>query len=121
MLDDPLHDTEVVHHLHKGNEEDDGSQDTGEEPVLGDDGILIEEEDGTDFGLLQEVSGEEGEPLEDLEPSTGLEDKEGDGLLEEKSDDDRLPGKEAGPDQTLSHNVVGVIRTADRKTTHHGT
>jgi hypothetical protein len=23
MLDNPLHDAEVVHHLHKGNEEDD--------------------------------------------------------------------------------------------------
>ena len=91
MLNDPLHDTEVVHHLHKGNEEDDGGQNASEEPVLGDDGVLIKEEDGTDFGLLQKVSGEEREPLEDLETSTGLEDEEGDGLLEEQSDDDRLP------------------------------
>ena len=91
MLDDPLHDTKVVHHLHKGNEEDDGSQNASEEPVLGDDRVLIEEENGTDFGLLQKVSGEECEPLEDLETSIGLEDEEGDGLLEEESDDDRLP------------------------------
>lgn len=91
MLDDPLHHTEVVHHLHKGNEEDDGSQNASEEPVFGDDGILIKEEDGTDFGLLQKVGGEEGEPLEDLETSVGLENEESDGLLEEESDDDRLP------------------------------
>lgn len=86
VLDDPLHDTEVIHHLHEGNEEDDSRQNTSEEPVPCDDGVLIEEEDGTDFGLLQEVGGEEGEPLEDLETSVGLEDEEGDGLLEEETD-----------------------------------
>lgn len=55
MLNDPLHDTEVVHHLHEGNEKDDSTQNTGEEPVLLDDGLLIEEEDGPDFGLVQKV------------------------------------------------------------------
>ena len=99
MPNDPLHDTEVVHHLHEGNEEDDSSQDTSEEPVLGDHGLLIEEEDGTDFGLLQKVGSEEGEPLENLETSIGFEDEEGDGLLEEETDDDRLPTGWRGPDQ----------------------
>jgi hypothetical protein len=77
--------------LHKGNEEDDSSQNTGEEPVLVYDGLHIEEEDGTNFGLLQEVGGEEGDPPEDLETSVGLENEEGDGLLEEETDDDRWP------------------------------
>jgi hypothetical protein len=91
VLDDPLHDAEVVHHLHKSNEEDDSTQNTGKEPVLVDDGLPIEEEDGTDFGLVQEVRGEEGEPPENLETCVGLEDEEGDGLLEEETDDDRGP------------------------------
>lgn len=92
MLDNPLHDTKVVHHLHKGNKKDDSTQNTGEEPVLFDHGLLIEKEDSTDLGLFQKVRGEEGEPLEDFETSVGLEDEKGDGLLEKKTDDDRLPG-----------------------------
>ena len=90
MLDDPLHDTEVVHHLHKGNEEDDSTQNANKEPVLVD-GIFIEEESGTDFGLVQEVGGEEGDPPENFETGVGLEDEEGDGLLEEETDDNRRP------------------------------
>ena len=91
MFNDPLHDTEVVHHLHKGNEENDSSQNTGEEPVLVDDGLLVEKEDGTDFGLLQEVGGEESDPTEYFETSAGFENEEGDGLLKEETDDDRWP------------------------------
>jgi len=91
MPDNPLHDAEVVHHLHKGNEEDDSTQNASKEPVLGDDGVLIKEENGTDFGFVQEVGGEEGEPLEDLETCVRLEDEEGDGLLEEETDDNRRP------------------------------
>jgi hypothetical protein len=53
---------------------------------------LIEEERGANLGLPQEVGGEECDPLEDLEPSTGLEDEEGDGLLEEEANYDRSPG-----------------------------
>ena len=72
VLNDPLHDTEVVHHLNKGDEEDDSTQNIGEEPTLIGNSVLIEEEDGADLGFLQEVGGEEGEPLEDIEASTGL-------------------------------------------------
>ena len=91
MFNDPLHDAKVVHHLHKGDEEYDSAQNAGKEPAFGDHGILIEEEDGADTGFLQKVGCEESEPLEDLKSGIGLEDEEGDGLLEEKTDDDRLP------------------------------
>ena len=91
VFDDPLHDAKVVHHLNEGNEEDDSTQDTGEEPAFVYNGILIEEEDSTDVGLLQEVGCEESEPLENLEASIGLEDEEGDGLLEEETNNNRLP------------------------------
>jgi hypothetical protein len=82
ILKEPLHDTKVVHHLHKGDEKDDGTQNVGEEPALIDNGILIEEEDGTDSGLLQEVRGEESKPPEEFETSASLKDEEGDCLLE---------------------------------------
>ena len=91
MFNDPLHDTEVVHHLDKSNEEDNGGQNTSKEPVLVDDGLLIEKEDGTNFGLLQEVGGKESNPPEYFETSIGLENEEGDGLLEEETDNDRWP------------------------------
>lgn len=88
---DPLHDTEVVHHLHECNEKDDGAQNVGEEPGFIDDGVLIEEEDGADMGFLQEVGCKESKPLENLEASIALEDEEGDGLLEKETNNDRLP------------------------------
>ena len=90
MFNDPLHHTKVVHHLHKGNEEDDGTQNASEEPALVD-GVLIEEENGTDSGFLQEIGGEESEPPEYAETRIGLENEESDSLLEKETDDDRLP------------------------------
>jgi hypothetical protein len=47
------------------------------------DGVRIEKEGGTNCGFLQKVIGEESKPFENLEASVGLEDEEGDGLLEE--------------------------------------
>ena len=121
MLDDPLHDAKVVHHLDKGDEEDDSSQNVGEEPLLLEDGFLIEEEGGTNFGLFQEVGSEEGDPFENLETSVGLEDEEGDGLLEEETNQDRSPGKRLFQIRSV-HNVTGMIGTTDRrKSTHHWT
>ena len=52
MLNEPLHDTQVVHHLHECNEEDDCAQNVGEEPELVEDGVLIEEENSPDPGFL---------------------------------------------------------------------
>jgi hypothetical protein len=93
MLNDPLHDTKVVHHLHKGDEKYDSAQNVGKEPGFVDHCILIEKEDGTDVGFLQEVGCEESKPLKNLETGIGLEDEEGDDLLEEETNNDRLPDK----------------------------
>ena len=93
VFNNPLHDAKVVHHLHKGDEEYDSAQDTSEEPGFVYHGILVEEEDGTDLRFLQEVRCEESDPLEDLKSGIGLEYEEGDGLLEEKADNDRSPKK----------------------------
>ena len=115
MFDDPLHDTEVVHHLHKGDEEDDGSQNIGKEPLLFEDGIRVEEENGTDSGFLQEVGGEESNPLEDLETSVRLEDEEGDGLLEEETDNNRWPANEGFVQiRHQSNDIIGTIGIPDR-------
>ena len=91
MFDDPLHDAEVIHHLHKGDEKDDSSQNSGKEPVFRDDGFHIEEENGADLGLCQKVGGEESQPLENFETGVGFEDKERDRLLGKEADDDCWP------------------------------
>ena len=93
VLDDPLHDTKVVHHLHKGNEEDDGTQNASEKPALID-GVLVKEKDGTDSGFLQEVVCEGTDPPENCESSIGLEDEKGNGLLEKETNNDCLPVNE---------------------------
>ena len=86
MLRNPLHDTKVLHHLHKCDEEDDGGQNAGEEPAC-----LLVEEGCTDSGFLQEVRGEESKPSEEFKANTGFEGKDGDSLLEKETDNDRLP------------------------------
>lgn len=93
VLDDPLHDAKVVHHLHEGDEEYNCTQNTGKEPVFRNNGVFIKEENGADLRLLQEIGGEESEPPENLEASIGLEDKQSNGLLEEKANDDSLPNE----------------------------
>lgn len=110
VLDEPLHDAEVVHHLHECNEENDGSQlsvvrsmsvsstrpkigithSVDEEPVLSG-GLGVEEESRASIGLLQEIGGKVGDEAEHRESSTGLEDEEGDDLLEEQANDDSGP------------------------------
>jgi hypothetical protein len=77
--------------LYEGDEEDYGSQNVGEKPLLIDDGVLIEEECSTGSGLLQKIRGQEGKPLKDFEAGVSLKDKEGNSLLEEETDDDRSP------------------------------
>lgn len=97
MLNDPLHDPKVVQHLNEGDEENDGTQNTGEEPVFGDYGVLVKEENCTDVGLLQEIRGKESKPLENLEASIRLENEKGDSLLEEETNDDCLPTSKFEP------------------------
>ena len=109
-FDEPLHDTEVVHHLHEGDEEDDGRelergrcQDrrcgecTGikthsvhEEPVVVDD-VGAEEERGALERLREKVAREERDPLEDREARPGLEHEHRDHLLQEQPDENRRP------------------------------
>jgi hypothetical protein len=116
MLDDPLHDTEVVQHLYEGNKKDDGAQNTSEEPVLVD-GVLVEEEGCADLGLPQEVGGKESKPFEDSEASIGLEDEQGDSLLEEETDNDSLPTNGF----RSRSQIISTNQNRRSERTHHGT
>jgi hypothetical protein len=121
ISDDPLHDAKVVQHLDEGDEKDDGTQDSDEKPLLVDDGVFIEEEDRAYVGFLQEVGSEESYPLENLEAGVGLEDEQGNSLLEEKADDNRLPvSRFQVPVRHHSNVRIGVVGTADQEGTHHG-
>ena len=123
MPEDPLHDTQVVHHLHKGNEVDNGGQNVGKKPGLVYDGVFIKEEYGANSGLLQKVRGQERNPSEDFESGVGLKDKEGNGLLEEETDNDRSPTNmpNSRSDKIPTMSPIQVIGAVNQKETHHGT
>lgn len=96
----PLKDTIVVHHLGERNEENDGAQGVGEEPMTVEDwrpsclvrgGNSAEEEGGSVIGLSQEVGSESRDPVEDGESGARSEYKEGQDLLETQSDNDSSP------------------------------
>lgn len=55
MLDYPLHDTEIVKHLHACNKENDDGEHIDEEPVLCFDSILVKEKGSTDETLVREI------------------------------------------------------------------
>ncbi len=95
ILQDPLHNAEIVHHLHEGDEKDDGGQRVDEEPVLGD-CVGIEEECSTVVGTLKEVGSKGGDPFEDGETSATLQHEESDGLLNKQTYND------GGPDDEIS-------------------
>lgn len=121
MFNKPLHNTKVVQHLNKCNEENNGAQNAGEEPALVD-GLLIKEESCTDSGFPQEVGGEKSEPLEDAEASVGLEDEEGNRLLEKETNDDRLPANKSNSrsyiiplSQGTYHGIRGLLWEVNQK------
>ena len=71
-----------------------------EEPVRAD-CLGIEEETGASIRLLQEICSEGGNPTEDREPGTSLENKQSDHLLQEQPDNDRWP-KNTASEHTIS-------------------
>lgn len=108
VLQEPLHDTQVVKHLDESDEEDDRAErfdevstcrtcqsgrkrTVGEEPVLVDD-VLAEEECDTGEGAVQEVGCSSSCPLEDRETSRSTKHEQGDNLLHEETDENGTPG-----------------------------
>lgn len=102
-----MHDTQVVEHLHKGDEENDGTElsesvsrpswntakvsySVHEEPMLVY-GLLIEKESGSVNTPVQEICGKSGDPLEDGKSSPSFQNEHGDDLLQEESYDDGGP------------------------------
>ena len=78
--------------------------------ILGD-GHWVEEERGTGKGLLEEIFGEERDPLEDREAGARLEHEHGDCLLQDEAHDD------SSPDANIS---IQSRRRAYRGGAYHG-
>lgn len=78
-------------HLHESNKENNSRKRINKEPMLRN-SLRVEEKPGGSRALIQEIARESSDPLEDGETGAGLEDEEGDGLLEEEPDDDGGPG-----------------------------
>lgn len=87
----PLHDAQVIHHLHKSNEENDRRKYINKEPEFVD-RILVEEEDSSEQSLMQEIGCKCRYPMENFETCICLQDEQGDGLLQEKTDNNGWPG-----------------------------
>jgi hypothetical protein len=70
--------------------------------VLGN-GFLIEEELSTGVTTVQEIAGSGGDPVEDRVTSSSLQNKQGNDLLNEETDDDGWPTR---PFSASSENRV---------------
>jgi hypothetical protein len=112
VLDDPLHNAEIIQHLHKRNEENDSAKlsrsvrekcvrnvisyapityHIDKEPVLRVNSILVKEESRSDEPLSEEVGCEGRKPLEQVEAGARLEHEEGYRLLDEQTNNDNPP------------------------------
>lgn len=56
-------------------------------------GVLIKEELGTGMATVQEIASGDGDPFEDRVTSSGLQNKQGNNLLNEETDDDGWPNQ----------------------------
>lgn len=83
-------DKSATHHLHKGDEEDDGAEGSKEKPSRVR-WVITAKEGGGEATLVEEVGRGIGDPLEKAEAGATLEDKEGDALLKDEADDDGVP------------------------------
>lgn len=77
-------------HLHKRDEENDGSKGINEEPMLPN-RLCIKEENSSRRSLPQEITRKRSDPRKDVEPSTALQHEKSDDLLHEETDDDCGP------------------------------
>jgi hypothetical protein len=90
LADEPLDETPVVQELDERHEEDDGRDDTGEEPrQLGN--VLVREEYNTVVGESKEETSKLRDEVEDVETHTRPEDEKGNNELDQHSNDDGVP------------------------------
>lgn len=90
LSDSPLEPSPVVEELDKGNEEDDGGNDT-EEEVVEFEKVGAEQESGTLGSECKQGCSEESDEVEDIVSSLGSQDKESENVLGEHTNDDGLP------------------------------
>ncbi|XPS80098.1 hypothetical protein M3J09_012060 [Ascochyta lentis] len=90
LADEPLDETPVVQELHERNEEDDGGDDTSEEPTLCWHSRICEEDD-TVVGEPEEQTGKLRDEVEDVETNAGSQHEKGDDELSQHSNDDGVP------------------------------
>ena len=82
LSDEPLNDAPVVQHLHEGDEEDDGRNDTSDEPRQGRDG-LVGQEDDTIASKSKQATRQERDEGEDVVSNAGSENEQCDDKLDE--------------------------------------
>jgi hypothetical protein len=111
VFNDPLHDAQVVAHLHERNEEDNRGEGVNEEPVFTN-GLFVKEELSASKSLVKEVASKLSDPFENFETSVALEDEQSDSLLQEETDND---GRPRSP--VKSHLLLWRFLLV----THHGT
>lgn len=91
FANEPLDETQVVAELDKGDEEDDGRDNTGKEPgKVGN--RVVSQEDDTRIGETEQSAGHLGNEAEDVITSLGLEHKDSDDELGEHTTNDGVPG-----------------------------
>lgn len=119
LANEPLHNSNVVENVDKGNEEDNGGNDVEEEHSEVGDG-WVGDEGRTVLGERQQLAGEERDKVKDIVTSTGSQDKQSHNELHKHSSNDSMPvnlGSVVGgePETKDSNNTAkegdGALRT----------
>lgn len=91
LANEPLDESQVVAELDKGDEEDDGRNDTGEEPGKVGNRVISQEND-TGIRETEQSASHLGNEAEDIITGLGLEHEDGDDELGEHATNNRVPG-----------------------------
>lgn len=90
FADKPLDDTDVVEQLDERNEEDNGWNDADQEPGQSSCCVVRQESD-TLLSETQQVSGKQGDKVEDIIAGFGAQDEQRNDELRQHTDYDRVP------------------------------
>lgn len=117
LLDEPLDESDVVEDLDKRDEEDDGRNDTNEEPGLGSRGFVSQENDAV-FGKSKQIASTVGDEAEDGVTGAGAKDEQTNNVLSQHASNDSAPvdsasvgatGPEAEEDDGHSEQTNGTV------------
>ena len=114
---EPLEDTPVVQELDERDEEDDGWDDTSEEPTLLGNSLVCQES-YTIVRETEEQAGELGDEVEDVESNSSAQDEQRNDELEQHANNDGVPvdlgpvagsGPETGNEETQTDEGDGTV------------